>query len=224
MSYDSLRRQARTLEFLLDSKLTSYSRIASIVTKEGNDVESHGSTERWQDLEAEIEDLLEKLKEINDGMENLLNDANNHASQSLQHTIQRHHEVLRDYTRDFSRTKKNVQSALDRANLLSNVRNDLDAYHRSSAAESLLAERGRIDNSHRMTDEILNQAYETRDEFSRQRSALASINVRMSNVLQTLPGVDSLISMIKSRRRRDTIILGCIIGGCLVFILNYMTN
>lgn len=29
------------------------------------------------------------------------------------------------------------------------------AYHRSSAAESLLAERGRIDNTHRMTDEIL---------------------------------------------------------------------
>lgn len=61
MSYDSLRRQARTLEFLVDSKLTSYSRIALVVTKEGNDIESHGSTDRWQDLEAEIEDLLEKV-------------------------------------------------------------------------------------------------------------------------------------------------------------------
>lgn len=61
MSYDTLRRQARTLEFLVDSKLTSYSRIASVITKEGNDVESHGSTDRWQDLEAEIEDLTEKV-------------------------------------------------------------------------------------------------------------------------------------------------------------------
>jgi Golgi SNAP receptor complex protein 1 len=63
MAYDSLRRQARTLEFLLDSKLTAYSRIVSTVTKDGNDVESGGSAERWQDLEAEVEDLLEKVCE-----------------------------------------------------------------------------------------------------------------------------------------------------------------
>lgn len=61
MDYDSLRRQARTLEFLLDSKLTAYSRIVTTVTKDGNDIESGGSAERWQDLEAEVEDLLEKV-------------------------------------------------------------------------------------------------------------------------------------------------------------------
>lgn len=61
MDYDSLRRQARTLEFLLDSKLTTYSRIVTTVTKDGSDVESAGSAERWQDLEAEVEDLLEKV-------------------------------------------------------------------------------------------------------------------------------------------------------------------
>ena len=61
MDYDSLRRQARTLEFLLDSKLTAYSRIVTTITKDGNDIESRGSAERWQDLEAEVEDLLEKV-------------------------------------------------------------------------------------------------------------------------------------------------------------------
>lgn len=66
---------------------------------------------------------------------------------------------------------------MDRANLLTNVRNDIEyvvvslthfihvdwptfmafssAYHRSSATDSLLAERGRIDDSHRMTDDLL---------------------------------------------------------------------
>ncbi|KIJ54343.1 hypothetical protein M422DRAFT_153822 [Sphaerobolus stellatus SS14] len=222
MSYDSLRRQARTLEFLLDSKLAAYSRLVATFTKDAGDLESSGSAERWQDLEAEVEDLLEKLNEINDGMAALLNDSDTPPSQGMQHTIQRHREVLRDNTRDFERTKKNVRAALDRANLITNVRNDIDAYHRSSAADALLAERGRIDNSHRMTDDILDQAYATRDEFSRQRSAISSINARMGSVINTLPGIDSVISMIKSRRRRDTIILGCVVGLCTVFILNYM--
>jgi len=221
MSYDSLRRQARTLEFLLDSKLAAYSRVVSAISKDG-DIESRGSAERWLDLQAEVEDLLEKLDEINDGMTALLTDANSPVSQGMQHAIQRHREVLRDSKRDFERTKNNIRIALDRANLLTSVRNDIDAYHRSSAADVLLAERGRIDNSHRMTDDILNQAYATRDEFSRQGSSLSAINARMSGVLNTLPGIDSLMSMIKSRRRRDTIILGVLIGLCVVFLLNYM--
>jgi len=224
MAYDPLRRQARTLEFLLDSKLTAYFRIVSTVSKDGGDVESGGSTERWQDLEAEVEDLLEKLKETNEEMSALLNDTDNAPSPSMLHTVQRHRDVLKDYTQDFARTKTNVQTALDRANLLTNVRNDIDAYHRSSAADSLLAERGRIDSSHRMTDDLLGQAYATRDEFSRQRSSLTSINARMGGVLSTLPGVNSLVSMIQSRRRRDTIILGCVIGLCIVFILSYMSR
>jgi len=66
--------------------------------------------------------------------------------------------------------KANVHTALDKANLLSGVRNDIECVefdtmrihndvqlsaYKSSAADSLLAERGRIDNSHRMTDDIL---------------------------------------------------------------------
>ncbi|KAF8531268.1 V-snare-domain-containing protein [Gautieria morchelliformis] len=224
MDYDSLRRQARTLEFLLDSKLTAYSRIVTTITKDGNDVESAGAAERWQDLEAEVEDLLEKLNEINEGMSTLLSDKDSPPSQAIQHTVQRHRDVLRDYNRDFSWTKTNVRTAMDRANLLTNVRNDIDAYHRSSAADSLLAERGRIDSSHRMTDDLLGQAYATRDEFSRQRSSLASINARMGGVLSTFPGIDSLLSMIKTRRRRDTVIVGCIIGLGIVFLLSYMSR
>jgi len=114
-----------------------------------------------------------------------------------------------------------VQHALDQANLLSGVRNDIDAY-KSSAADALLAERGRIDSSHRMTDDILAQAYETRSEFSRQRVSLSSINARMAGVLNTMPGINNVLSMIKSRRRRDSIIVGVVIGICLISLLSYM--
>lgn len=60
-TYDSLRRQCRTLESVLDAKLTSYSRLASTIGREQGDVEASGSSERWRDLEEEVEGLLEKV-------------------------------------------------------------------------------------------------------------------------------------------------------------------
>jgi len=107
-------------------------------------------------------------------------------SASMLRTIQRHREIFQDSSRELRRTKvcyyypltlkcstlhkANVHTALDKANLLSGVRNDIECVefdtmrmhndvqfsaYKSSAADSLLAERGRIDNSHRMTDDIL---------------------------------------------------------------------
>jgi len=53
----------------------------------------------------------------------------------------------------------------------------------ASTTDALLAERDHIDGSHRMTDQLLEQAYETRGEFGRQRSAISGINTRMHGVL-----------------------------------------
>ncbi|QRV95087.1 SNAP receptor complex protein [Ceratobasidium sp. AG-Ba] len=222
-TYESLRRQCRTLEALVNDKLTGYSRLA-VTLSSGSDVEAGTSAARWSDMEEEIEGLLEKLKETNDGMADLMSDDAAAVTTSMRHSAQMHREVLDDYVRDFGRTKANVRAALDRANLLTNVRSDINAYKaaRSSATDQLLAERGRIDSSHRMTDDVLAQAYETRAEFSRQRSSLAGINTRMKGVLNTMPGINSLIGMIHSRRRRDAIVLGVVIGLCFLGLLSYV--
>lgn len=58
-TYDNLRRQCRTLESLLDAKLTSYSRLAANAEQE--DLEASGSADRWRDLEEEVDGLLEKV-------------------------------------------------------------------------------------------------------------------------------------------------------------------
>ncbi|KAI8981134.1 V-snare-domain-containing protein [Trametes punicea] len=220
-SYDSLHRQCRTLESLFDTKLTAYARLASSITRSNDDIEASGSSERWRDLEVEVDELLEKLQEINDQLSTLAKDPDNPPSPSMLRAIQRHREVYLDYARELRRTKNNVKAALDQANLLSGVRNDIDAY-KSSAADSLLAERGHIDNSHRMTDDMLAQAYETRAEFARQRTTISGINARMQSVLGSMPGINNLLSMIKTRRRRDAVIIGCLIGLCMVLLFMYM--
>ncbi|KAH9920233.1 V-snare-domain-containing protein [Epithele typhae] len=213
-TYDSLHRQCRTLEALFDTKLTAYARLASSITRNHDDLEASGSTERWKDLEMEVDELLEKLQEINDELSTLSNDTENPPSQSMLRAIQRHREVYLDYARELRRTKANVKTALDQANLLSGVRNDIDRF--------LLAERGHIDSSHRMTDDMIAQAYETRSEFARQRTTISGINNRMQSVLSTMPGITNLLGMIKTRRRRDAVILGVIIGLCTVLLLMYV--
>jgi len=221
-TYESLHRQCRTLESLFDTKLTAYARLASSHSHTRHeDIEASGSPERWKDVELEVEELLEKLEEANEQLETLSQDPVNPPSQSMMRAIQRHRDVYQDYAREFRRTKSNAQHALEQANLLTGVRNDINTY-KSSAADALLAERGRIDSSHRMTDDILDQAYETRSEFSRQRTSLAGINTRMSGVLNTMPGLDKVVSMVKSRKRRDSIIMGIVIGICVVLLLTYI--
>ncbi|KAH9982979.1 v-SNARE protein [Lactifluus volemus] len=216
-SYDSLHRQCRTLESLFDAKLTSYARLAATISRAGaeHDLEAGPS---WREAESEVEDLLEKT---NGALDAVAQDTNNPPSQSMLRAIQRHRDVYQDYVKEFRRTKANVQAAVDQANLLSGVRNDIDAY-KSSAAEALLAERGRIDSSHEMIDATLEQAHETRAEFARQRSSLGSIQTRMVGVLSTVPGINNILSMIHKRRRRDAYIIGGLIGVCLFFLLRYM--
>jgi Golgi SNAP receptor complex protein 1 len=90
-----------------------------------------------------------------------------------------------------------------------------------------------------MTDQLLEQAYETRAEFGQQRNAISGINTRMYGVLSmfsspstlcvtdnaaaaaTMPGINSLLGMIRSRRRRDAIIIGMLLGLGFVVILMY---
>jgi len=157
-TYDQLHRQCRTLENLFYSKLTSYSQLVSTISRHSDDVEASGSSERWMDMEHELDDLLEKLEETNEQLAALANEPDA-VSASMLRTINHHAEIFQDNARELRRTKASVKSALDHANLLHGVRNDIEAY-RSSAADSLLAERGRIDSSHSMTDVMIEQAYE----------------------------------------------------------------
>lgn len=92
----------------------------------------------------------------------------------------------------------------------------------SSQTDALLADRGRIDSSHRMMDETLGQAYATREDFAQQRGMLASIDSRMGRAAASIPGINSLISMIGSRRRRDTFIVGGVVAVCVILLLGYM--
>ncbi|GFZ52368.1 hypothetical protein JCM24511_10141 [Saitozyma sp. JCM 24511] len=232
-AWDNARRHARALETALEAKLSSYSKLAATISRgpagagsSSRDVPSHEDegVGGYKLVEEEVEELLGKLEQAIDDLMALINSPSQPPSTSMQHAAQRHRDNLDDYRRDFVRTRNNVEQALARQNLLGSVRKDISDYKSSlsSQTDALLQDRGRIDSSHRMMDETLNQAYATREDFSQQRSMLARVDQRMGGVLSQMPGINSLISMIHSRRRRDTIIIGCVVGLCTILLLGYM--
>lgn len=140
-----------------------------------------------------------------------------------QNNLSRHREVLQEHRREFQRLSSAITESRDRANLLSNVRSDIDAHRASNpgAAEDeyMLHERGHIDESHNMIDGVLSQAYSINENFGLQRETLAGINRRIVNAANQVPGMNALIGKIGSKRRRDALILGAFIGFCVLMLL-----
>lgn len=137
--------------------------------------------------------------------------------------VARHREVLQDHRRELARLRSTITEARNKANLLSNVRSDIDAYRSSNPAaaeaEYMLDERRRIDNSHTMADSVLSQAYAVNESFGMQRETLASINRRIVGAASQVPGINSLIGRIGAKKRRDGIILGSFIAFCFLMLL-----
>nr|ODN80285.1 golgi snare protein [Cryptococcus depauperatus CBS 7841]ODN92292.1 golgi snare protein [Cryptococcus depauperatus CBS 7855] len=231
-SWDNARKHARALETALDAKLSAYSKLAASIARSsslGNNSRDEQNMEEegigGHKLEGSSQsDMVGQLEQAIEDLTTLINSPNQAPSTSMQHTAQTHRDNLDDYRRDFIRTRSNVEQTIRRSNLLGSVRKDIDDYKsgRSSVTDALLQDRGRIDSSHRMMDDTLNQAYATREDFAQQRGLLASIDTRMGGVLNQMPGINSLITMIRTRRRRDTIIMGCVVGVCVVLLFGYM--
>ena len=83
----------------------------------------------------------------------------------------------------------------------------------------MLQERGRIENSHSMVDSVLAQAYATNEAFGMQRESLLGIQRRITGAAAQVPGINSLMQRIGSKKRRDGIILGTFIAFCCLMLL-----
>ncbi|GAA5831731.1 hypothetical protein JCM3766R1_004996 [Sporobolomyces carnicolor] len=224
---DTVRRDLNATTAQCSSLLTRYSKLAA---QASTSYSSNGKLRddlgrQKEDLEQELDGALDLFAAQIDRLANFHATAHPPPSTSATHTLERHRSVLQDYQRERVRTQRSLQEAEDRANLLSSVRDEISTFKTqtgSSATDSLLAERGKIDNSHRMADATLEQAYATRAEFAAQRSGLSQIQARMNGVAAQVPGLNSVIGMINSRRRRDSVIMGTVIGVCTLALLFFV--
>ncbi|KAJ5370458.1 uncharacterized protein N7496_006550 [Penicillium cataractarum] len=215
-----LRQQARSLETQTEQLFHTYAQFSSLTKPPPS------PTEEELRLESQLKDLLERRESLISQLSRLLDSEATLTSSALkQNNLARHREVLADHRRELQRLTSAIAESRDRANLLSNVRSDIDAYRASNpgAAEAdyMLEERGRVENSHNMIDGVLSQAYAINENFGIQRETLASINRRIVGAASQVPGMNYLIGKIGTKKRRDAIILGCFIGFCFLMLVYF---
>ncbi|KAL5341843.1 hypothetical protein BJX70DRAFT_28410 [Aspergillus crustosus] len=213
-----LRATARSLETQTETLFHTYSQHASMTKLPPQPSEEEIRTE------TQIKEILEKRESLIAQLARLLDSEATLTSSALKQTyLTRHREILTEHKRELIRLNSAISESRDRANLLSNVRSDIDAYRSSNPAaaeaEYMLEERRRIDNSHGVMDGVLSQAYAINENFGVQRETLTSINRRIVGAASQVPGVNALIGKIGNKRRRDALILGAFIGVCFLVLL-----
>ena len=68
-----------------------------------------------------------QLTEVNDRMSDYMQNLSvNSQSAALLHTLQRHRDILQDYSHEFQKTKANIITYKEREELLGSVRRDIE--------------------------------------------------------------------------------------------------
>uniref|UniRef100_A0A8C5H5S3 Golgi SNAP receptor complex member 1 n=1 Tax=Gouania willdenowi TaxID=441366 RepID=A0A8C5H5S3_GOUWI len=222
------RKQARQLENELDLKLVSFSKLCTSYsssrdgrrsdTSDTTPLLNNSTQDRMFDtMSVEIEQLLAKLTAVNNKMAEYANTAGTTShNAALMHTLQRHRDILQDYTNEFHKTKGNFLAIREREDLLGSVRKDIETYKSGSGVNNRRTELFLKEHDH-----LRNIAMATKENMTSQRGMLKSIQSRVNTLANRFPTINNLIQRINLRKRRDSLILGSVIGICTILLLLY---
>eukprot|EP00158_Paraphelidium_tribonemae_P002050 Partr_v1_DN25072_c0_g1_i1_m50702 putative Involved in transport from the ER to the Golgi apparatus as well as in intra-Golgi transport. It belongs to a super-family of proteins called t-SNAREs or soluble NSF (N-ethylmaleimide- sensitive factor) attachment protein receptor (By similarity) len=88
----------------------------------------------------------------------------------------------------------------------------------NNASDALLKERGKIDGANSQVDSVIEMAEDARTSLLGVRSTLTSSSSRVSQIVNKIPGLGTIISKIQTRKKRDSLIIGGIIGFCIILL------
>lgn len=163
-----------------------------------------------------MEGLLKRLSSTVDAMRDLTQ-SGNVSSTTTAHTLQRHGEILRDYTQEFRKTRATIGTSREHAELLSGAKMSERPAGVSADMDRLYAERASISAATSGADTALATGMSLKEDLDRQRAMFASMVERMETMSEGLPAVNRLIGQIRRKRKRDVLIMAAV-TSVLVFI------
>eukprot|EP00124_Ichthyophonus_hoferi_P003245 Ihof_evm3s271 gene=Ihof_evmTU3s271 len=174
LKWDELQRKSRSLEREIESKLVMYSKI-------GTNINGTSGAPSAETLATDIDQLIEELSQINDDMSDHTQITIG-SSPAILHTLQRHREILNDYTNEFRKTRANITAAQDREQLLSSVQQEINDYKNptnGSADSYYHREQSRLLSSQALASEAINIAMATKEDLTNQRTQFRGISSRI---------------------------------------------
>lgn len=216
-SFVTTRSQLISLESNIETLLASYSTFAQTTSSDATGKETK--------LDGQIEKALFRSQEVIDSLASIVN-ASPSISASKLSQFERHKETLANNWKSFRNIRSSIQQERNRLNLLFSVKNDIaqqqlsmNADHGDIDEESAMqSEFRKAEHSNNIMDRLISQAWETRNNFSEQSSVLGNANNKILQTLQRFPGLNATIGNIRSRRKKNAIILACVITICIVLL------
>mmetsp|Transcript_21178 Transcript_21178/g.59611 ORF Transcript_21178/g.59611 Transcript_21178/m.59611 type:complete len:176 (+) Transcript_21178:1-528(+) len=166
---------------------------------------------------AELGALLGQLEQVNAALGGKVSIGDTRA-----HTLARHRDILGDYQQEFKRLQALHGAAADRAELLRGAEGSpLLAAQAGGSSNALLRERSSIQSASNALDQVLGQAQNVASTLSGQRRLFDNMGNKLATVGAKFPVVNGLLTSIRRRKSKDTIILSAVIGICTLFLLIY---
>ncbi|KAJ2339675.1 protein transport protein gos1 [Coemansia sp. RSA 2673] len=137
--------------------------------------------------------------------------------------LERHREMYNDYVKEFNRYQTNVQAALTRSELLTGS-NSGNSVANVADRDRLVHERGRIDQAHTDIDMVLDHAFSVRQDLVEQRSIIGGATSRMVSVTERIPGINLLLGRIRSRKRKEKVVLAIVLSICISILLYVLSG
>ncbi|XP_052866924.1 Golgi SNAP receptor complex member 1 [Anopheles cruzii] len=223
--WDSIRKQARHLENDIDLKLIAFNKVgvgaasAATVPAGTSDTSPLLGDHVFETLSIEIEQMLDKLSNINEKMSEIPN-----SGTAVLHVLQRHREILHGYRQEYLKIQANHTTRMEREELLRG--SGLGSAGSPSTSglsrrDMYLKENTHLHNSSSLVNDQISIAMETKEHLSSQRQHLKRFQTRMHDISNRFPLISSLIQRINIRKRRESLILGAVIAVCTILLLLY---
>mmetsp|Transcript_69175 Transcript_69175/g.123147 ORF Transcript_69175/g.123147 Transcript_69175/m.123147 type:complete len:233 (+) Transcript_69175:74-772(+) len=220
-SWEQSKSKATSLKAQLDTKLLELSRLAGRLNSAASSASGSASAgidggffAQATTLREEVERDLRELADVTE----LLGRSAAPGQQAAQ--ASRLRETYQELMRDFKLAAQNMDQQKHHASLLSK-RKDNGSSAFGDEEAGLIRERGALDTTLSMTDEVLAQATATRDNLSAQRATLGNVSGKVGTVASRLPTIDGLIKNISDKKTKEQVVLSLTVAGCCFFTLWY---
>ncbi|KAJ2499104.1 protein transport protein gos1 [Coemansia sp. RSA 1972] len=201
--WDQLLHDVRELEQQFDTQIALY---MQFVRPTHNQTQS--TDPQCTHLESKLQTILDDLQSVISEMTETV-----HANRGSRRVLERHQSMFHDYEREFQRYKNNVRATAKRTEL-----NGAEVER-----DRMVEERGRIDQAHTDIDMVLENAFAVHGELTQQRGVIGGATSRLVDVSERIPGISMLLGRIRSRKRREKVVLAIVISACTCILLFVLT-
>lgn len=209
-NYNITRSQIIQLENTTKKKLATYSsKYAQYVTKKLNFKEI--------ELDKSIETLIKERAQLLESITKSIDEDDD----ELRSKYLKHKADLNKDQKELNNLRSCINQERNHLNLLITVKKDILAENNnfSSTEEYMNDESMRIDKQTSVMDKLIQDALNSRNQIMEQSNEiLFNSNSRVNHLLQRVPGISTLLTKINTRRKKNMVIMSCLIGVCMFLI------